>query len=71
MNRFTTEFEYGILGFYFIYLSSTRVSDFMVILRRLIRVRVVSASMEMVLIGVRFVLIFHVCIYKYLLCVCV
>ena len=44
MNIFTKEFEFGILGFYFIKFSSTRVLDFMILFRRLIITWVISAS---------------------------
>ena len=42
MNRPANEFELGILGFHFIYLSTKRVSDFIVLLRRIIMARVVA-----------------------------
>ena len=42
MNRFANEFKCGTLCFYFI--CSTRVSDFIVLFRRLILSRIVSAS---------------------------
>ena len=44
MNRSANEFVFGILGFYGKYLCSTRVSNFIVLFRRLIVARVVSAS---------------------------
>ena len=44
MNKSANEFEFGILGFYFIYLCFTYVLDFMVLFRRLIMARVVFAS---------------------------
>ena len=60
MNRFTIESEFGNLGFYyFIYLCSTHVSDFMVLFRRFWMVRVVFVVfiVTIVLIRVWFVLI--------------
>ena len=44
MNRFANELECGSLGFYFIWLCSTRVSDFMVFFRKLIIVKAVFFS---------------------------
>ena len=44
MNRSANEFEFSILGFYFIYSFSTHISDIKILLRRLVKARVVSSS---------------------------
>ena len=45
MNRSANESKFDILGFYyFLYLCSTHVSNFMILSRRLITARIISAS---------------------------